>query len=144
MEFSVIYSVDAHENAGSPESYKPIAGDWKETEASEGEDTEYAYLGGGWAKGWHRKWCALLSREDFESFLDQSGLVMSDTDTLGMIGGPGFGIGWAPAFSFDSDDYDMIRNAYVCPIPRSEVKSGVSQTEESWNRLKRQMLKAYG
>ena len=143
MQFSVIYTVDAHECASGPDCFKPSAGEWNETEASEGEDAEYAYLERGWENGWHRKWCAVLGRDDFEAFLSESGLIMEDVETMGMIGAPGFGIGWAPAFSFRGDDCDTISNAYVCPVPECEVKSGASTTEKSWERLKRVMLKLY-
>jgi len=49
---------------------------------------------------------------------------------MGSIGAPGFGFGWAPAISFNSDHEDCISNAYVTPIP--EVKRETCN-ETDWN-----------
>ena len=88
---------------------------WDETE--DDDNYEYGYLEGRWEGGHHRKWCAILDREQFEEFVDRCGLIAESTETMGSLGAPGFGFGWAPAISFNSDDPDAIQCAYVTPIP---------------------------
>jgi len=116
MDFSVIYTVDCPREVSigqfnPPKSQKRL---WQLTENNSGY--EYGYLEGRWLKGKHRKWVGILNRDQFEEFLDHTGLVAEDVQTMGSIGAPGCGFGWAPAFSFRSDDPDAIQNAYVTPL----------------------------
>jgi len=140
MQFSVIYSVDvpAHERI---RNYAPphVRKLWDLTE-DDGQ-YEYSYLEGEWAKGHHRKWCAILTREQFDEFIDHCGLVAEDVETMGAIGSPAFGFGWSPAISFRSDDPDAILCAYVTPLPKTSKKNG---DERDWRRIREAVLSLYG
>jgi hypothetical protein len=75
MQLSVIYSIDTPREISiaqfnPPPSQKRL---WQLTENDSGY--EYGYLEGRWAKGKHRKWCALLSRDQFQEFIDHTGLT---------------------------------------------------------------------
>lgn len=82
MQFSVIYSVDvpADENVldYAPPQVEEL---WDETE--DDDQYEYGYLEGSWEGGHHRKWCAILTREQFEEFIDRCGLTADSTETMG-------------------------------------------------------------
>lgn len=83
----------------------------------------------------------MLTREQFDEFIDRCGLIAESTETMGSIGAPGFGIGWSPAISFRGDDPDAIQNAYVTPLP--EVSKGQCD-EDDWRRVKSAVLAVYG
>lgn len=67
-----------------------------------------------------RKWATILTPRRFSEFVDHVGLIAEDVETMGMLGAPGFGWGWAPAVSFQGDDQFAWQNAYVCPIPAGD------------------------
>lgn len=131
MEFSIIYSVDCPKDISivqfnPPKEQKRL---WQLTE--DDSQYDYGYLEGRWSKGKHRKWCAILNREQFEEFLRHTGLFAEDVATMGSIGSPGCGWGWAPAFSFRSEDDDAIQNAYVTPLAsRSEIVQFIQSVNE--------------
>lgn len=118
MEFSIIYSLDCPRDISvrqfNPPGPQLKKGLWQLTE--DDSQYEYGYLEGRWSKGKHRKWCAILIREQFDEFLSHTGLFAEDVATMGSIGAPGCGFGLAPAFSFRNDDPDSIQNAYVTPL----------------------------
>ncbi len=102
----------------------------------------YGYLEGDWERGKHRKWCGLLTKEQFEGFVNSTGLIADSTETMGSIGAPGFGFGWSPAISFRDDGQERaILPAYVTPIP--EVKKERSD-ERDWQRVRRAVLSVFG
>jgi hypothetical protein len=116
MEFSIIFSIDCPRDVSigqfnPPKKQRHL---WELTE--DDRQYEYGYLEGAWRNGKHRKWCAILDRQQFEEFLDHTGLFAEDVATMGSIGAPGCGYGWAPAFSFRNDDPDAILSAYVTPL----------------------------
>ena len=116
MQLSIIYSIDCPREISvvqfnPPKNQKRL---WQLTENDSGY--EYGYLEGRWSSGKHRKWCAILSRDQFQEFLDHTGLVAEDVATMGSLGAPGCGYGVVPAFSFRNDDQDAIQNAYVTPL----------------------------
>jgi len=133
MDFSVIYTADCPRDTSirqfnPPKSQKHL---WQLTEGD--RHYEYGYLEGRWTKGKHRKWCAILNREQFKKFLDHTGLFAEDVATMGSIGAPGCGLGWAPAFSFSNDDPDCIANAYVTPLASaSEMGQFVQAVNEEY------------
>jgi hypothetical protein len=131
MKFSIIYSVDVPEDEDISRFAPPDLDLWDETE--DDDQYEYGYLEDRWENGSHRKWCAILDREQFDDFVQQCGLIAESTETMGSLGAPGFGFGWAPAISFTSHDSDAIQSAYVTPIP--EVKSE-SFGERNWERVR--------
>jgi hypothetical protein len=141
MKFSVIYSVDTPEDV-DPLNYAPphISDAWDETE--DDDQFEYGYLEGCWENGHHRKWCAVLDREQFDEFVDHTGLTADSCETMGSIGAPGFGYGWAPAISFNGDAYDAIQNAYVTPLPEVDGEKG--HGERDWKRVREAVLAVYG
>lgn len=140
MLFSVIYSADVPEGIDILDYAPPQCEKlWDETE-DDGQ-YEYEYLEGEWEQGHHRKWCAILNREQFEEFLDHCGLFAENVETMGSIGAPGFGFGWSPAISFRSVDTDAIQNAYVTPVP--EVKREQC-TDRDWERVRSAVLSVYG
>lgn len=140
MRFSVIYSADVPEGVDVMDYAPPQMEDlWDETE--DDDQYEFSYLEGRWSEGHHRKWCALLDREQFEEFIEHCGLFAEDVQTLGSLGAPGFGFGWAPAISFRSDDPDAIQSAYVTPIPEVEKDSF---SDRDWDRVRGAVLAVYG
>lgn len=139
MLFSVIYSADVPEGV-NVEDYAPppTTGVWGQTGAG---PTEYAYLEGRWESGLHRQWSGLLTRDQFDAFVGKLGLIAEDVQTMGSLGAPGFGFGWAPAISFHGDGEDAILNAYVTPVPEIQ-KDGFD--ERDWRRVQEAVLKVYG
>ena len=112
---------------------------WNETEND--DQYEYGYLEGSWEHGHHRKWCAVLDREQFDHFIEHCGLQAEDVETMGSLGAPGLGFGWAPAISFTSDDPDAIQSAYVTPLPETRRESC---DEQDWDRVRSAVLNVYG
>jgi hypothetical protein len=140
MQFSVIYSVDVPNDTNVLDYAPPQLEElWDQTE--DDDQYEYGYLEGIWEEGHHRKWCAVLTREQFDDFVHASGLNAESTETLGSIGAPGFGYGWSPAIAFNSDDTDAIQSAYVTPLPETHKDSG---DEHDWKRVRGAVLAVYG
>ncbi len=139
MQFSVIYSVDVPCDC-DPLDYAPpkVNKLWDQTEGDEQYD--FSYLEGQWDGGHHRKWCAMLSQEQFDEFVEHCALVADSTETMGSLGAPGFGFSWSPAISFKSSDSDAYRDAYVTPIPETKKKRGT----HDWKQVKDAVLAAYG
>jgi hypothetical protein len=139
MQFSVIYSADCPADEDINEFAPPDLQLWNETE--DDDQYEYDYLEGCWENGHHRKWCGILSREQFTEFVEHTGLVAEDVETMGSLGAPGFGFGWAPAVSFTADDPCAIQSAYVTPLPDARRESC---GESDWNRVRSAVLAVYG
>lgn len=153
MIFSVIYEVDTSESVDIQDYYPPkdqLEELWTCTESSDGE-SERSYLGGCWEEGAHRKWCALLTRKQFEEFLSETGLVADDTETMGSLGAPGMGFGCAPAILFDGDEYSAFAHAYVTPIPTVHTMEQFDNPrptfkgfdERAWERVRRVVIDTY-
>jgi len=139
MRFSVIYSADVPEGISIKDYAPPQVGRlWSLTEGD--DQFEYGYLEGRWEKGKHRKWVALLTRKQFDAFIDKLGLYAERTETMGSLGAPGFGFGWSPAISFNGDHEDAILNAYVTPIPQTTKAGG---DEHDWKRVRQAVLSVY-
>ena len=85
MQFSVIYSVDVPaQRTRSATSLPPMsANSGIKTEGD--EQYEYSYLEGEWKRGHHRKWCAILTKEQFEEFIDHCGLFAERRETMGAL-----------------------------------------------------------
>lgn len=133
--FSVIYSVDCVEDEDVAHYAPPEKDAWEETEGD--EQYEFSHLEGEWEKGHHRKWAGIGNLFQFERFLTECDLEAEDVETMGSIGTPGFGMGWAPAISFKGDDPGCIRGAYVTPlIPKSEA-------EPVWEDVRQAVIKRY-
>jgi len=140
MQFSIIYSVDVPADEDVLDFAPPQTDElWDETE--DDDQYEYDYLEGSWEHGHHRKWAAILNREQFNEFVEHCGLCAEDVETMGSIGAPGFGFGWAPAISFTSDDPDAIQSAYVTPIP--EVRKSHCD-DGDWERVRDAVISVYG
>lgn len=139
MKFSVIYSIDTPTDVDVLDYAPPQVADlWDQTEGD--EQFEYSYLEGRWEEGHHRKFCSVLTREQFDEFIRRTGLVAESCETMGSIGAPGLGFGWAPAISFNGDDPDAIQNAYVTPLPEVE-KDGFD--DRDWERVRGAVLAVY-
>jgi hypothetical protein len=140
MQFSIIYSIDLP-RSGQISRYAPphVRKLWDKTEGD--EEFGYSYLEGEWERGHHRKWCAILDKEQFEEFIDHCGLIAEDVETMGSLGAPGFGFGWSPAISFRSDDCDALLSAYVTPMPEVKKQHG---DERDWKRIRKAVLSLYG
>jgi hypothetical protein len=126
---------------------------WDLTERQDGKDCE----GSEWGANRHRKWCAILNQKQFDEFIRHCDLIADSTPTMGSIGAPGYGWGWAPAISFNYDGSEYYANAYVTPnVMEDEVERlypGVQQmseeeqqriTDELWEKLTEQILGIYG
>jgi hypothetical protein len=144
MKFSVIYEVDLPRGVKLAVAAPPRCRAWRMTEGD--ENREYDYLGDDWAKGKHRKWGAVLTKKQFERFLDHTGLFMEDVETGGALGAPGCGFGLSPAVAFTSDDPEYIACAYVTPLPDVEPKRAVdaARGERVWQRIVVAMWHKYG
>ena len=141
MLFSVIYSADCPRCKSITRFHPPHAGRlWDKTE--DDRQYEYSYLEGDWEKGKHRKWCAMLTKDQFTEFTEATGLIAEDVQTLGSLGSPGFGFGWSPAISFIDDRTERaILSAYVTPIPET---SRDHYNENDWERVRRAVLSMFG
>jgi hypothetical protein len=139
MRFSVIYSVDVPAGEDVDAYAPPGPSPWDQTEGDEGY--EYGYLEGRWEDGHHRKWAGVLDRDQFNRFVRHCSLTAEDVRTMGSLGTPGCGYGWAPAISFRSDDPDAITNAYVTPLPQAR-KDGFD--DRDWERVRAAVLAVYG
>ena len=139
MQFSVIYSVDCPSDESIDSFAPPELELWNETEGD--EQYELDYLEGCWEGGHHHKWAALLNREQFDEFVDHCGLTAEDVETMGSLGAPGFGFGWAPAISFNGHDSCALQNAYVTPIPDVEREHC---DERDWRRVRGQCSPSTG
>lgn len=74
MQFSVIYSVDTPAGIDIDDYAPPQVADlWDQTEGD--GQYEYGYLEGLWETGHHRKWCASLTRHQFDQFVRRCGLT---------------------------------------------------------------------
>lgn len=139
MHFSIIYSADTPADVDVLDYAPPQVEElWDETE--DDRNYEYSYLEGRWEEGHHRKWCAILDREQFDEFVQRCGLIAERCETMGSIGALGFGYGWAPAISFRSDDPDAIQSAYVTPIPEVEKDHF---DDRDWERVRSAVLAVY-
>jgi hypothetical protein len=110
--YSVIYSAEWHEKDGfRVKDFAPpkVRTRWQLTEQD--YDMFECF-------NRQRKWCAVLTPDQFREFVDHCDLQADSTPTMGSIGAPGFGVSWAPAISFNSYDPLAYRNAYVTPVPK--------------------------
>lgn len=141
MLFSVIYSADCPRSESIARFQPPqLRKLWDRTEGDEAYG--YSYLEDDWETGKHRKWCGILTKEQFERFIHSTGLVADGSETMGSIGAPGFGFGWSPAISFMDDGSERaILSAYVTPIPEVS-KEGFD--DRDWQRVRRAVLSMFG
>ena len=139
MKFSIIYSVDVPQDGDLMEFAPPNLGDlWEETEGD--DQYEHSYLEGRWETGHHRKWVAILDREQFDRFIDHCGLFAEGVETMGSLGAPGCGLGWAPAISFSSEDLNAVQYAYVTPLPETSKETWDIR---DWQRVRKAVLALY-
>ena len=118
------------------------------TERSDGEKSDWcSELWGGKCR--HRKLCAVLTKDQFKRFLDDTGLFIEDCRTMGSLGAPGCGFGLSPAVSFSNDDPDSIQSAYVTPLPLAyslrDLNNGPRRqfAEDDFERVRKAMLSVY-
>lgn len=145
MRFSVIYSVDCAMGEPIGQYSPPRSRAWQMTERDDGQPDEWCgELWGGKCK--HRKWCALLTRKQFDEFIDKVCIHAEDVETMGSLGAPGFGYGLAPAISFIDHGPEAILSAYVTPIPDVEPKRELTpeRSEQVWRRVRSAVLAVYG
>jgi hypothetical protein len=142
MMFSVIFSIDCPKETSIRSFIPPCRKAWDMTEGD--NQYGYGYLEGRWTKGKHRKFCAFLTRKQFDKFVLKLCLRMENVQTMGSLGAPGLGFGVSPAFSFNGDDQDAILNAYVTPVPEFKPKHPERTCgERNWDRIKKAMLAVY-
>lgn len=134
--YSVIYSFDCASDR-SVNEYKPRSRQFKQSEG----DGNYE---GPWKKGKHRKYGAMLTAAEFRLFIDDTCLAAEDVETMGSIGAPGFGFGWAPAISFNYSDHAVYANAYVTPIPKGDPPETEEESTALWEEIRRVVIEAYG
>jgi hypothetical protein len=143
MQFSVIYSFDIQKNAKMSDYLPSEMSLFEQTE--DDDSYEMGYLEGDWEGGHHRKLAALLDLPQFEKFLEDTELVADSVETMGSIGAPGFGFGWAPAISFDNrDPEDGFSNAYVTPVPTEIPPDNDEEMSRVWEELKSLIVERYG
>lgn len=139
MEYSLILSIDCPRSLKLP---KPTS---KKLYITEKDDqAEYGYLGERWKNHKHRKYCGIVTQTGFDKLVDDMGLAMSETETMGMIGAPHLDYGWSPAFSFDNNDSDIMMSMYVCPLPSNdEERRYYTPDDKGWSQLKKDLLEKY-
>ncbi len=154
MLYSVIYTVDSDKDTDITEVFPPPWQHelklWSQTEGDEEADRE----------GWHHaKWVALLTQTQFDAFIEHCYLYVEDVETMGSIGAPGFGFGWAPAISFRGEfgwvdevgRYCGNVDAYVSPIPGHLEGDEIVPNEgvelplgdEEWQRIRKEIIEEY-
>lgn len=135
--FSVIYSFDipGDMSVNSCKPPKPHLWDMTESGPSEFEmDTPWK----------HRKYCAILTKDEFKEFMRHCDLETDSTETMGSIGAPGFGFGWAPAISCNYNGSDAYANAYVTPVPNKRMdREDYQDYDRDFERVKRAMLATF-
>lgn len=154
MIFSVIYSFECPPNESVNYFYPP---DWRKNwDLTESHFSEFDESDGlpVTERYKHRKIVALLTKDQFIEFVNDCGLYAQDVETMGSLGAPGFGIGWAPAISFDSEDpYSRgWSNAYVTPIPFTkivddqivEVLDAFPMSGEQWYKIRDFIVDKFG
>lgn len=88
----------------------------------------------------------LLSRADFERFLEHTRLTASSTPTMGSIIGYAWGMGWtAPAVAFEGDSRDYEEMAYVTPIPdvSQQRELTAERMDRCWERVRQAVINTY-
>lgn len=145
MLFSIIYEanwpIDTHAPLTTVEEVAPPNRRrlWELTEARD----EEAYWDGE-TRMRHRKWAAVLTREQFDEFIRKTWLTADHTETMGSIGAPGFGFGWAPAVSFSYDSDGQSLNAYVTPVPEVNGEARPDLLGKHQDRIFAAVRKVYG
>lgn len=137
--FSIIYSFDCARSE-RVEKYAPPPELRKKFELTEG-DSEYE---GRWKKGKHRKYGAVLSPEEFDSFVRARCLTAEDTETGGSLGAPGIGLCLVPAISFKYGNSQAYLTAYVTPIPKGEPPATERDSDAVWESVRSLVLREYG
>lgn len=159
MYYGIIFSVDADKDAVDDDIYQPVPtepeGTWYK---SEDDETEYEC----WPEneGWHYKWCACLSQEQMDQFMEKM-CFTSICDTMGSLGAPqpdgDICLGMSPAFAVETDDSDAMVQAYVTPylmeegdedtIPELKLgeREGPKQLrDDDWKTIMDWFAKKYG
>jgi len=143
MNFSIIFSVDVPGDT-SIRQYLPNRRIRRQLTQTEGDEQyDYKYLEGCWKKGKHRKLCGILNRKDFDQLVEDLSMWADSTETMGSLGAPGFGMGWAPAISFIAEHYDAIMSMYVTPIPDCPPPEGDEALDRAWKRIKKAVVSVY-
>lgn len=148
MKFYIIYSFDVTKEMSVNPFKPPLIKRWTMTE--DDDCYEYDYLGEKYEKGKHRKYTALLNKNQFKRFIEHCNMVMDDVETMGSI----TEYGHLPALSFNINDavqndyYELINAfAYVTPLPEHVIKGKeltTSLNDRNWKRLKQIMLDLHG
>ena len=121
---------------------------WSTCERTEDDDSyDYDYLEVPWEDGHHSKWVGVLNQEQFDEFIEATGLHIQDVETMGSLGVPWAFPGIAPAISFTGGGgEEVIQDAYVTPIPDIELKNRLEDEEwqeRAWERIKAALLRRY-
>jgi len=148
MLFSVIYDFDCPMWKSVKDFMPSQRHLFQTTERSNGEPSDWC--GDLWdGKVKHRKLCAVLTRRQFDRFVEDTGLFAEDVRTMGSLGAPGCGFGLSPAISFRNDDPDAIQSAYVTPLPLAYTLTDLERgprrqfTEDDFERVRAAILKVY-
>ncbi len=152
MGYSIIFTLDMPrtERIGR---YMPERRIRRKLYQTEGDDQyEYGYLGGDYKHGKHRKLCGILTSEEFQTFVHDTGLAAQDIETMGSLGAPGFGFGWAPAISFTAEAVEpAFVDAYVTPLPfyadgddGPEPPQNEAESDTAWQVVRELVIKRFG
>jgi len=147
-EWSIIYSVDTttdHDPDHWPLIRPTESPKWQQTEDDDCYDLDR--LGGDWEGGHHAKWCAYLNQEEFDKFIDTTGLYADDVETMGSLGAPNMGLGVVPAISFTDEGVGdtYFAYAYVTPVPVGLKRpENEDYSEDQWDFVRREVLQHYG
>ena len=121
MVYSVIYEVDVPKGSRLTRLKPRWNKRWQVTESGESEVFD---------GGRHRKYCGIISEAELVDICWKANLTASRVPTMGSIGAPGFGIGWAPAICMEQEwtgyDDDFSTSMYVTPVP------GIDDPNAEW------------
>ena len=151
MTFGVIYEFDCRAD-DSVKTYQPRRALLRKMQCAEDDsDRQYSYIDDGdgmWERGKHRKYCGVLTKEEFEQFIDDCDLTAHTIETMGSLGAPGSACwyGLSPAVAFTTEHYAAMASAFVTPYPGFEPKRkpNVHQEERWFRMLKDAMIALYG
>lgn len=139
MLFSVIYNVTVHGDEKLNE-YLPRKSLRKYIQGGV-TDNEFEYLGEGWEKGKCWQGSGILTRTQFEAFIDDCDLMSEDVETMGSLGGPLGGL--VADINFRADHYAAIVTCRVTPILDRTPKLMEKEDEGVWQRVRNAVIRQY-
>jgi hypothetical protein len=151
MFYGIIFSTDSKTeqkvNFNNQKSIEKVLADWQKPPKEQKDYWKLTEYGESDFENWvHCKWCACLSQQQFEIFVNHTNLVYSSVETLGSLGAPtpdgNINIGWSPAICFDLCEDNFILMAYITPY--LEETDSFTPDDNGWKEIRRYLKNHYG